>query len=657
MFISRRGLLCACVMIAFFGLGLRGTANAADVKYTYDALGRLSQTVYGPDGSTPPTVEYNYDAAGNRTSVVTSNSGAQALSAQDDAITVRIGDSKTFDPLANDIHDPSYTLTITGKTDGTQGTVAITSGATELTYTPSASSPTTDTFTYTVTDGHTSDTATVNVTINANNPPVANTDTATTAVDTAVNISVLDNDTDADSDTLTITGTTNGSHGTVTTAGSQVTYTPSSGYSGTDSFTYTISDGHGGSATGTVNVTVTANNPPVANTDTATTSMNTAVNIAVLANDTDADSDPLSITGTTNGSHGTVAIAGSQVTYTPDTGYSGSDSFTYTISDGHGGTDTGTVNVTITGVSTSSYSIAGASATEGSSVNFTVSRTGTPIGDETIQYATSSGTAVSGTDFTATSGTLTFHTADTSQQIQVPTNNDTIYNGTRTFTMTLSNASAGSIATAAATGTINDNDTAPSFSINNASATEGSPVVFTVTKSGSTAFSHSVSYATSSGTATSGTDFTAKSGTLTFSSGQTTKTISVSTTNDTTPESNETFHMTLSSATNGATISNSSGTGTIIDNDSPIVLSNTDGTLTSAAGTTYSQNTSCWYNPMFGLTTCDYSLSTASGVVAALTSVSGQTGYYSPTSLSTGYSQVGTGRSIEVDPAHFGTGP
>ena len=60
------------------------------------------------------------------------------------------------------------------------------------------------------------------------------------------------------------------------------------------------------------------------------------------------DGDTLSVTGSTDGAHGTVACTGAGAcTYTPATGYSGPDSFTYTVSDGHGGTATGTVTVTV----------------------------------------------------------------------------------------------------------------------------------------------------------------------------------------------------------------------------------------------------------------------------------------------------------------------
>ena len=185
-----------------------------------------------------------------------------------------------------------------------------------------------------------------------NNPPLAIDDSAATNRNVAVTISVLSNDSDPDSHALHITDTTPPSNGTITIDGLDIDYDPNNGFTGTDSFSYTISDGFGGTDTATVTVTVTAgggaNNPPVASSDTATTDESVAVTVNVISNDTDPDSDPLTVTGTTTPANGSVTNNGDgTITYTPDNGYSGNDSFNYTISDGNGGTATATVNVTI----------------------------------------------------------------------------------------------------------------------------------------------------------------------------------------------------------------------------------------------------------------------------------------------------------------------
>ena len=91
--------------------------------------------------------------------------------------------------------------------------------------------------------------------------------------------------------------------------GANVSYTPNLNANGADSFTYTISDGNGGTDTATVRITVKpVNDTPVAEDDAAVTEEDTAVDIAVLANDTDVDGDTLSIATVSQPQHGVVGI-------------------------------------------------------------------------------------------------------------------------------------------------------------------------------------------------------------------------------------------------------------------------------------------------------------------------------------------------------------
>jgi len=94
------------------------------------------------------------------------------------------------------------------------------------------------------------------------------------------------------------------------------------------------------------------NQPPVANTDSATTAQNTAVTIAastLLANDTDANGDSLSLTGVSNAVNGSVTFSNSNVIFTPSTNFTGNASFNYSISDGFGGTSSAIVSVAVGG--------------------------------------------------------------------------------------------------------------------------------------------------------------------------------------------------------------------------------------------------------------------------------------------------------------------
>ncbi|GAA4324621.1 hypothetical protein GCM10023164_25780 [Christiangramia aestuarii] len=90
---------------------------------------------------------------------------------------------------------------------------------------------------------------------------------------------------------------------------------------------------------------------PEANNDSATTNEDEAVNIDVLANDTDLENDPITITSVSEPGHGKAEItANNQILYTPDANYFGTDTFTYTIDDGNCGSDTATVDITINSV-------------------------------------------------------------------------------------------------------------------------------------------------------------------------------------------------------------------------------------------------------------------------------------------------------------------
>ena len=187
-----------------------------------------------------------------------------------------------------------------------------------------------------------------------NDAPGANNDTYSTAEDTTLNepaiTGVLANDTDIETDPLTATLITppgSAASFTLNPDGS-FDYTPLTNFNGIDTFTYRAYDGNDFSTTATATITVTpVPDDPIANDDTDTTPEDTAVDIDVLANDTDGDSDPLVVDSVTQASNGTVVNNGTDVTYTPDLDFNGIDTFTYTVTDGNGGFDTATVTVTV----------------------------------------------------------------------------------------------------------------------------------------------------------------------------------------------------------------------------------------------------------------------------------------------------------------------
>ena len=97
-----------------------------------------------------------------------------------------------------------------------------------------------------------------------------------------------------------------------------------------------------------------ANSAPDAVDDTLVTGQGSAATVNVLANDSDPNHDPLTVTTFTQGAHGHVACEpDGHCAYTPDAGFAGTDSFQYTITDGNGGVDTATVHVTVNAVNAS----------------------------------------------------------------------------------------------------------------------------------------------------------------------------------------------------------------------------------------------------------------------------------------------------------------
>ncbi|SMX28073.1 Bifunctional hemolysin/adenylate cyclase precursor [Pelagimonas phthalicica] len=279
--------------------------------------------------------------------------------AVDDSDSTIMDTAVTIDALANDTDPESDPLSVTGNTDPANGTV-VDNGDGTFTYTPDAGFTGTDTFEYTITDGNGgTDTATVTIDVTetgGNTDPLAADDADTTTVDTPVTIDVLGNDVDPESDPLTVTGTTDPANGSVVVnADGTVDYTPDSGFVGTDTFDYTISDGNGGTDTATVTVTVAddgGNLPPVADDDSATTTEDTGVRIYVRGNDTDPDGDDtaLTITSVDDPTNGTATIdpVDGTIIYTPDPGFTGTETFDYTVTDPDGATDTATVTVTVT---------------------------------------------------------------------------------------------------------------------------------------------------------------------------------------------------------------------------------------------------------------------------------------------------------------------
>jgi len=199
----------------------------------------------------------------------------------------------------------------------------------------------------------------------------------------------------------------------------------------TEIFTYTISDGNGGTDSAMLEIDIHGkNDAPVAVDDLAITDEDTPVTIDVLVNDSDIDDgDLLTITGVTQGSHGTVTIdpvTGNPV-YTPEANWNGTDTFTYTISDGNGGTDTATVTMDVAPVDDFPLAVDDSfNATEDTPYNGNLAANDTPSGDGGNVWSKATDPA-NGIVTVNSDGTFTY----------TPNAN---YNGTDSFTYTITDA-------------------------------------------------------------------------------------------------------------------------------------------------------------------------------------------------------------------------
>ena len=280
---------------------------------------------------------------GTDEATVTINVVNAAPDAVDDVFNLH-GTSLTITPpgfLANDTDadgDPIAATAITDSVDHGSLT-AFADGS--FTYTPNPGFIGADSFRYSISDGL-GGTDEATVTINVVNAAPDAVDDVFNLHGTSLTITppgFLGNDTDADGDPIAATAITDSvDHGSLTAfADGSFTYTANPGFIGADSFRYSISDGLGGTDEATVTINVVNAAPDAV--DDVFNLHGTSLTITppgFLANDTDADGDPIAATAITDSvDHGSLtAFADGSFTYTPNPGFTGTDSFRYSISDG-----------------------------------------------------------------------------------------------------------------------------------------------------------------------------------------------------------------------------------------------------------------------------------------------------------------------------------
>jgi len=274
------------------------------------------------------------------------------------------------DVLANDVDPNNDPLTVKNILGPQNGAAIINSINNTITYTPNKNFFGVDAFYYNVTDGRggISEAQTIVDVSHVDSLPVVSDSTAFVNTPNKP-IDIILKGTDLDNDPLTFSVVSNPSNGgtlsdihPINSTSAVLTYTPKTDFTGTDTFTYKANDGTVDSSNvGTITVHINA--LPVAVDYKATTNLGTPVNINVLANDTDPDSnDHLTITSIVSPpTNGTAVINANDqtITYTPSEHFFGKDTFTYSISDGHGGTSTAKVTVTVNRVNSPPIADAG----------------------------------------------------------------------------------------------------------------------------------------------------------------------------------------------------------------------------------------------------------------------------------------------------------
>ena len=269
--------------------------------------------------------------------------------AQEDFASVGVAGSVTITVLDNDINPDGGTLTIT-QASSPNGQVVINNDGT-LTFIPDADFNGDAQISYSIADnnGNTS-TALVSVSVNSiNNLPIVANETLSVVEDSGQTpIDVLSNDSDPDGDTLTLNDAS-AAHGTLTFGSDgSLLYQPDPDFSGNDQIVYTVSDGNGGLVSGTVNVTVVpVNDPPVANDDSASLGESGTVTINILANDTDADGDALTVIQASSDQGSVTINSDGTLIFEPNNLANGTATITYTIADTSGSNSTATVTITI----------------------------------------------------------------------------------------------------------------------------------------------------------------------------------------------------------------------------------------------------------------------------------------------------------------------
>lgn len=354
-----------------------------------------------------------------------------------------------------------------------------------------------------------------------------------------------------------------------------------------NNITVTASNGVGTPATQTFSINV--NNLPNANSETYATAVNTALTVnapGLLANDVDANGDPLTAILDKNPANGSVIVnANGSFTYTPNQNFKGVDTFYYRASDGYSTSSSTLVNINVLSGGILQFPTGGTFSVreDAGNIDVQILRSDGSFGTTTVAYSISDGTAQAGSDYTGASGTVTFVSGQLVGTFRIPIINDSVNEADETVNLTLTSVTGtGTLGTQKTAVLTILNDDAPTLQLSqrNYTVSEGAGNLnLPVIRSGDPAIPVTVNYSTSDqagslpcdtviGIASSRCDYAPSGGTLQFAAGETSKIISIPLVDDGLIEGTERFALSLSSPGGASLGSNSSATISITDNDS-----------------------------------------------------------------------------------------
>lgn len=224
-----------------------------------------------------------------------------------------------------------------------------------------------------------------------------------------------------------------------------------------------------------------------------------------------------------------------------------------------------------------------------SDIAFDVALSGASGKSITITYATEEDSALPNVDYTPVAGTLTFTPGLSTRTLVVPVLGDTLHEPDETFSVSLSNSVHATLYDAIGVGTILNDDAPPQIGISDTQVQEGDGgmayATFTVTLSGSTAQTVTVTYATGEDTASEGTDYASTHGVVTWSPGESLQTVAVPVYGDLIDETDESFSLNLTDPVN-AILDDGQGVATILDDDTAVLYTGDVFVTEGDAGTT-----------------------------------------------------------------------